>query len=64
MSRASTEMENMRADMLAAVEKLSAEDLKAMVLASLKVATTYDMHQMAEATSFSSFENLRFELVL
>jgi hypothetical protein len=64
MSRASTEMEAMRTKMVAAVDKLSAEDLKAMVLASLSLATTYEMNRMAEATSFASFENLEFDLDL
>ena len=64
MSRASTEMEAMRAKMVEAVEKLSAEDLKAMLLASLSLATTYEMNEMAAATHFKNFENMDFELDL
>lgn len=64
MSRASTEMEAMRRTMVAAVERLAPEDLKAMVLASLRMANTYEMTVMAEATSFKSFENLEFEMEL
>lgn len=64
MSRASTEMEAMRSKMVEAVEKLSAEDLKAMLLRSLSLATTYEMNEMASATSFESFENMEFELDL
>jgi hypothetical protein len=64
MSRASTEMEAMRRKMVAAVEKLSPEDLKAMVLRSLSLATTFEMNEMANATSFKSFEDMDFELDL
>jgi len=64
MSRASTEMEKMRTKMVAAVEKLSTEDLKAMLLASLTLATTYEMNTMAAATSFESFDTMEFELDL
>ena len=64
MSRASTEMEAMRRKMVEAVEKLSPEDLKAMLLASLSLATTYEMNRMAEATHFRNFENMEFNLDL
>jgi hypothetical protein len=64
MSRASTEMEAMRRKMVEAVDKLSPEDLKAMLLASLKMASTYEMTEMASATSFKSFEDMDFELDL
>ena len=64
MSRASTEMEKMRNKMVEAVEKLSAEDLKAMVLRSLSLATTFEMSEMAAATSFKSFDEMDFELDL
>lgn len=64
MSRASTEMEAMRAKMLAAVELLSPEDVKAMVLRTLSSATTYEMTEMAAATSFKSFEEMDWELDL
>jgi hypothetical protein len=64
MSRASTEMEAMRRKMVEAVDKLSTEDLKAMLLASLKLASTYEMVEMAAATSFKSFEDMDFELDL
>lgn len=64
MGRASTEMELMRSKMVEAVEKLSPEDLKAMVLRSLSLATTFEMNEMAEATSFKSFEEMDFELDL
>jgi hypothetical protein len=64
MSRASTEMEAMRRKMVEAVNKLSPEDLKAMLLASLKMASTYEMTEMAAATSFKSFEDMDFELDL
>ena len=64
MSRASTEMEAMRAKMLAAVELLSPEDVKAMVLRTLSSATTYEMNEMARATSFKTFEEMDWELDL
>ena len=64
MSRASTEMEAMRRKMVAAVEKLSPEDVRAMVLRSLSLATTFEMNEMAAATSFKSFEDMDFELDL
>lgn len=64
MSRASTEMELMRNKMLDAVEKMSVEDLKAMVLRSLEGATTYEMNAMASATSYGSFDDMEFELDL
>lgn len=64
MGRASTEMENMRRKMVRAVEQLSPEDVKAMLLASLRLATTFEMTNMAEATSFKSFEEMDFELDL
>ena len=64
MSRASTEMELMRRKMVQAVDLLSAEDLRAMVLRSLSLATTYEMTEMASATSFKSFEEMDFELDL
>jgi hypothetical protein len=64
MSRASTEMEAMRRKMVEAVDKLSPEDVKAMLLRSLSSATTYEMTVMAEATSFKDFETMDFELDL
>lgn len=64
MSRASTEMELMRRKMVQAAHLLSPEDLKAMVLRSLSLATTYEMTEMARATSFKSFEEMDFELDL
>ncbi len=64
MSRASTEMETMRRKMVEAVDKLSAEDLRAMLLRSLSMATTYEMNEMANATSFKNFEEMDFELDL
>jgi len=64
MSRASTEMEAMRQKMVAAVDLLSAEDVRAMLLATLRHASTYEMKVMAEATRFSNFDNLEFELDL
>lgn len=64
MSRASTEMEAMRRKMVQAVELLSPEDLRAMLLRSLSLATTYEMTEMARATSFKSFEEMDFELDL
>ena len=65
MSRASTEMEQMRNQMVAAVDKLSPEDLKAMLLRSLELfPNTYVMNEMANATSFKSFEKMDFELDL
>ena len=64
MSRASTEMEAMRRKMVEAVEKLNTEDLKAMLLASLRLATTYEMNEMAKATHFRNFENMDFNLDL
>jgi hypothetical protein len=64
MSRASTEMELMRRKMVQAVDLLSPEDLRAMLLRSLSLATTYEMTAMASATSFKSFEEMDFELDL
>ena len=64
MSRASTEMEAMRRKMVQAVELLSAEDLKAMLLRSLRMATTYEMTEMASATHYKNFENMEFSLDL
>ena len=64
MSRASTEMEAKRKALVSAVEKLSPEDIKAMVLASLALASPYEMDAMAAATSYKSFENLDFEMSL
>ena len=64
MSRASTEMEAKRKALVSAVEKLSPEDIKAMVLASLALASPYEMDVMAAATSYKSFENLEFETSL
>lgn len=64
MSRASTEMEAKRKALVSAVEKLSPEDIKAMVLASLALAGSYEMDAMAAATSYKSFENLEFETSL
>ena len=64
MSRASTEMEAKRKALVSAVEKLSPEDIKAMVLASLALAGPYEMDVMAAATSYKSFEKLEFEMSL
>ena len=64
MSRASTEMEAMRAKMVQAVELLSPEDVKAMLLRTLSSATTYEMTEMARATSFKTFEEMDWELDL
>ena len=64
MSRSSTEMENMRRKMVQAVEQLNPEDIKAMVLQSLSLANTFEMNEMANATSFKSFEDMDFELDL
>ena len=64
MGRASTMMEAQRAKMVQAVEKLSAEDLKAMVLRSLSLASQYELDEMAAATTFESFDNMEFELDL
>ena len=64
MSRASTEMEAKRKVLVSAVEKLSPEDIKAMVLASLALADPYEMDVMAAATSYKSFEDLEFEMSL
>ena len=64
MSRASTEMEAKRKALVSAVEKLSPEDIKAMVLASLALASPYEMDVMAAATSYKSFESLEFETSL
>lgn len=64
MSRASTEMELMRRKMVQAVDLLSPEDWRRMVLRSLEMASTYEMTEMAAATSFESFEEMDFELDL
>lgn len=63
MGRASTEMEAMRQKMVRAVELLSPEDVKAMLLASVRQASTFEMENMASATSFESFENMEWELL-
>ena len=64
MSRASTEMEAKRKTLVAAVENLSPEDMKAMLLAGLALAGNCEMDKMAEATSYKNFDNLEFELSL
>ena len=64
MSRASTEMYEMRRKMVEAVDKLSPEDLRAMLLRSLDMASSYEMNEMAKATSFGDFEKMDFELDL
>ncbi|CAB5222000.1 hypothetical protein UFOVP242_214 [uncultured Caudovirales phage] len=64
MSRASTEMESMRRRLVEAVDLLSPEDLRAMLLRSLSLASSYEMNEMANATSFASFETMDFELNL
>ena len=64
MSRASIEVEKMRSKMVAAVDKLSTEDLRAMLLRSLEFTNSYVMDEMANATSFKSFQNMDFELNL
>ena len=64
MSRASTEMYEMRAKMVEAVDKLSPEDLRAMLLRSLEMASSYEMNEMAKATSFGNFETMDFDLDL
>ncbi len=64
MSRASTEMYEMRRKMTEAVDKLSTEDLRAMLLRSLSMATTYEMNEMAAATSFGDFDTMDFDLDL
>ncbi len=58
MGRASTEMEAMRRKMVEAVEKLSPEDLKAMLLRSLSLASSYEMTEVAAATTFKSFDEM------
>jgi hypothetical protein len=57
-------MEAMRRKMVESVDRLSYDDLKAMLLASLRTASTYEMTEMAAATSFKSFNNMDFELDL
>ena len=64
MSRASTEMYEMRSKMVEAVDKMSAEDLRAMLLRSLEMASTYEMTEMAKATSFGDFDTMDFDLDL
>ena len=64
MGRASTEQEAKRSKMIQAIDRLSAEDLRAMVLRSLSLATVFEMDEMARATSFKSFEEMDFELDL
>jgi hypothetical protein len=57
-------MEAMRRKMVEAVDKLSPEDLRAMMLRSVSMATTFEMNEMANATSFKSFDEMDFELDL
>jgi hypothetical protein len=57
-------MEAMRRKMVEAVDKLSPEDLRAMMLRSVSMATTFEMNEMAAATSFKSFDEMDFELDL
>ena len=64
MGRASTEMEAMRRKMVEAVDKLSPADLRAMLLRSLTMAGTYEMREMAAATSFETFEAMDWDLDL
>lgn len=64
MSRASTEMNEMRKKMVAAVYQMSYEDLRALALEAVSSATTYEMNKMVEATSFVTFDNMDLELDL
>ena len=64
MSRASTEMEAMRRKMFQAVERMTPEDARAMLLEALRTAGTYEMNMMASATSFKDFDTMDFELDL
>ena len=64
MGRKSTEMEAMRRKMVLAVDRMSPEDLKAMVLRSLSYACLWEMDEMAKATSFKDFERMDWELDL
>jgi hypothetical protein len=64
MSQANREMEAMRSKMTASVEKLSAQDLKAMLLRSIELASMFEMQEMAMVTSFASFKAMDFELDL
>ena len=64
MGRASTEMETMRNKMVEAVDKMSPEDLRAMLLRSLSLAGTYEMKEMAAATSFGDFDTMDWDLDL
>lgn len=64
MSRATTEMYTMRRKMTEAVDKMSAEDLRAMLLRAISLAVTYEMKEMAAATSFKDFETMDFDLDL
>jgi hypothetical protein len=57
-------MEAMRRKMVEAVDKMSPEDLRAMMLRSVSMATTFEMTEMAAATSFKSFDEMDFELDL
>lgn len=63
MSRASTEMELKRTKMLAAVEKLDEDSLRAMLRVAVKNAVTYDMDVMAAAV-FEDFDDMEFTLDL
>ena len=64
MSRANSEQEVMRAKMVMAVDRLSRADVKAMLLRSINLATTFEMDEMAKATSFKTFELMDFDLDL
>ena len=64
MGRASIEAEQMRSKMILSVDRLSTEDLKAMLLRSLAFVNPYVMEEMAKVTSFQSFDNMDLELDL
>ena len=64
MSRASTEMEMMRTKMRRSLDRLSPEDIKAMLMQSITLANTFEMTEMAAATSFRSFQEMDLQLDL
>ena len=64
MSRASTEMNEMRKKLVAAVYQMSYEDVRALALEAVSSASTYEMKRMVEATSFGDFDTMDLELDL
>jgi hypothetical protein len=58
MSQASTDLDWMRTNFKDAVEHLSVDDMKAMLLEVLSTASVGEMTAMVEASSYEDFQNM------